>query len=62
MRNHTTIYQLELSNYIENHDLTTMIQGQGVAFLVPVVLKDGSIRFEWDYVETYNQARQALGY
>lgn len=57
-----SILQIELNHYILGHGFETMPQDNGVAFLTPVVLRDGQQAAQWEYVETYRQARQALGY
>lgn len=54
--------QLELKHYIDNHAYETVLQDNGVAFLLPVLLADDNLVYQWEYVETYYQARQALGY
>lgn len=57
-----TALQIELKHYIENHHFNAECEGSGVVFGVPVVRPDNSTVIEYAYVETYRQARAALGY
>ncbi len=60
--------QLELKHYIDNHSFTTELQGEGVVLFIPVTrfidngLGNRFMGNEAHYVETYRQARVALGY
>lgn len=58
----STILQIELKHYIENHEVEAMMQGDGVALLIPITLANGNEVQEWIHVETYREARVALGY
>jgi hypothetical protein len=57
------ILQLELKQYIDNHSFDTELQDNGVVLFIPVFR--GMAEFignEAHYVETYREARTALGY
>lgn len=55
----TNILQLELYQYIENHNMPCELQDDGVVlYLAPY----GRSTCEAHYIETYRQARAALGY
>ena len=58
----TTILQIELRHYVTNHEFDAVIQNNGIAILTPVTLANGKTAAQWDYVETYRQARHVLGY
>lgn len=57
-----TVLQIELKHYIENHEFKAEFEGNGIVFGVPVIRPSGAEIIEYSYVETYRQARDALGY
>lgn len=62
------VLQLELKHYIDNHNFKTELQDDGVVLYIPVTrFVDTGLGYrlvgnEAHYVETYRQARVALGY
>jgi hypothetical protein len=64
----TTVLQLELKHYIDNHGFETELQDNGVVLYIPVTrfvdngLGNRFLSNEAHYVETFRQARNALGY
>ena len=58
----TNTLQANLRAYLENHGAETVIQDNGIAFFICLIKTPGGYMAEWQYIETYNQARQALGY
>lgn len=63
-----TILQLELKQYIDNHSFNTQLQDNGVVLYIPVTrFVDNGLGYKYlgceaHYVETYREARTALGY
>ena len=66
----TNILQIELKQYIDNHNFETALQDTGVILFIPVYFIGFSGKpaptqvrgYEAHYVETYRQARCAIGY
>ena len=62
------VLQLELKQYIENHSFETLLQDSGVVLYIPVTrFVDNGLGYRYmgneaHYVETYREARTALGY
>ena len=57
-----TAIQIELKHYVNNHGFDAHLEGNGIVLAIPVTTKEGTSLIEYSYVETYRQARQALGY
>lgn len=64
----SNVLQLELRQYIENHHFSTDLQDNGVIIYIPVTrfidngIGNKLLGCEAIYVESYREARQALGY
>jgi hypothetical protein len=57
-----SVMQIELKQYFENHRREAIIQDSGVVLLTPVFFNRQFVGNEAVLVESYPQARQALGY
>lgn len=58
-----TILQIELKQYIDNHGFDSQLQDGGVIVFIPAYRGNaGFVGCEAHHVETYRQARTALGY
>lgn len=58
----TDIFLSELTAFIAYHASPYLVQDNGIAILCDITLANGDNVKQWDYVTTYTQARQALGY